>query len=216
MGCRVKCSQFSPCYIVKNYMIGKWVRDQNGYLIDLNTKKSYAKDSPNLIRQKCVGVFFGNIPRTIVQIFYEIGMLLWNIAKIAAMTLWNFGKEFCAACRKRRGNDPLQKNHSFKHAFAILGKGLFATLPKKFGIHLWHVVRCPLLGLAIEAGSLYGIADPNNGRKIIAESEKAWNNGVHHDDGGFYLASCMQPRPASPSQLIRGGQPIPGLVVIPA
>lgn len=211
------------CSVFNNYMFGDWERlegpqvpqRRQGILRDNNTGETYNKDSANIIRAKCAGIAIGNIFVTVGVTVYQFGKMIWDICRIFVMTIVNFVKELIASCKGQESVFFPGEQASVGNAFKGWGKGWFVDLPVEAGIDFWHFIRAPLIGVGIELAVIYGVADPYNARKMAGKLEKARNNGVPFEEGGFYLFPCFQCRPPDAQTLPNGNTQVNPAPIIP-
>ncbi|MFN0065709.1 MAG: hypothetical protein ACKVOH_05685 [Chlamydiales bacterium] len=67
----------------------------------------------------------------------------------------------------------------------------FTDIPKQFAISMWRVVRAPFYGLAYLLAHIYTWMDPVNGRKLVSNIERDWNDGTIRENS-FWIAGGFQ------------------------
>ncbi len=170
---------------------------------DIKTGALYLDEPFYVTSIKCALIAFANILNTFGKMIWYTIRAPIAISAVAAESIANAAKEFAMGrC--------LESSTELK-------KGLIRSW--ELGVEsLFEIVKCPIFGLGVELGAIYGIFRPNFGRKIVGKLEHAWLNGISYKqsfnripprDGEncleafskdiqsthpFYLAQCFQVR----------------------
>jgi len=174
-------------------------------IIDLNTLERYRDDTVGSMARKACLVFFFNPILLVCKLSFNVLQMGFDFAKVTIDSTIEMAKDI-------RDMDIIKICETY-----LLSR---VDLVRYLGEDIVFIVRAPFYAIAMQFASVYGIFDPNNGRKMLAKIEKNWNFNMsvkkdyrynvkmisrpfykslfdiflnRRQDVAFYLAPCFQP-----------------------
>lgn len=192
--------QVKNIYQIKNFSIKKTVE-----LVELETGKRYKNDSIQEIANKALLVFLFNPIVLFLKIAFNLFQMTFDFVKITKQCFNEINTTF----REKKINKIFK---IFVDSLILLSKYLFEDAI--------CIIKAPFFSLAIEIASIFTIFIPIQGRKIISDLERLWNQNKsskldyrlnkdaktkpffeflwstlknRNENVAFYMALCFQP-----------------------
>ena len=138
------------------------------YIMDAKTGDLYLDESKSTVAMKSWGIFMGAVPYGAIVMVSNVISIAIEICTIVWRVLAEFGETW--------------KN---KGAFDALASVFFALaweVPKSVCKNVWNAVRPIFFTPGVMLGAAWGVFSPYEGRRMVAEVEQEWHDGLTYKD----------------------------------